>query len=67
MGYLTEKNGQYSATRLIFIIGSIWNMVLCSFLVFQEIEPSSLIAVFATIEAVFVGLKLGQKPMEQKT
>jgi hypothetical protein len=66
MGYLQEPNGSNSAARLIFVIGSIWTMLVCSFLVWKEIEPLTLIAVFSAMEGVWIGLKLGQKPMEQK-
>jgi len=67
MGYLTEDNGERSGTRLIFIVGSFWNMLLCSYLViFGDMQPTILIAVYGTIQGVLIGLKLGQKPMEQK-
>lgn len=66
MGFLTESNGRNSAARLIFIIGSIWTMFICSFLVFKETDPVTVIAVFSALEGVWIGLKLGQKPMEQK-
>jgi len=66
MGFLKEASGEYSATRLIFMIGSLWSMAICTFLsVSAEMTPGELIATFAALEGVFVGLKLGQKPMEQ--
>jgi len=66
MGYLQETNGSDSSARLIFVIGSIWNMVLCSYLAFTGVDIPLLIALFSAIEGVLIGLKLGQKPMEQK-
>ncbi len=65
-GYLKEIDGRFSSTRLIFVIGSAWNMALCSYLVFKGIEAGALVATFSAIEGVLVGLKLGQKPMEGK-
>jgi len=67
MGYLKEDNGRDSSTRLIFIIGSFWVMLMCSYLVvFTEITPGALVATYGSLEGVLIGLKLGQKPMEQK-
>jgi hypothetical protein len=66
MKFLEGADGGKSSTRLIFVVGSVWNMVLCSYLVFDGIEAGALVATFSAIEGVFVGLKLGQKPMENK-
>lgn len=66
MKFFEGTDGGKSSTRLIFVIGSIWNMALCSYLVFEGIEAGALVATFSAIEGVFVGLKLGQKPMEGK-
>jgi len=67
VGFLKgTEGGKASSTRLIFVIGSVWNMLLCSYLVFDGIEAGALVATFSAIEGVFVGLKLGQKPMEGK-
>jgi len=67
LGFFTDANGEHSSTRLIFVIGSVWNMGLCSYLViFGEIGAGALVATFSAIEGVWVGLKLGQKPMETK-
>ena len=67
MGFLTEANGRDSSARLIFVIGSIWTMMLVTyFAIFTDTTPTTLIIVFSSTEAVWVGLKLGQKPMEQK-
>ncbi len=65
-GYLREADGRLSSSRLIFVIGSIWNMALCTYLVFHGIEAGALVATFSALQGVFVGLKLGQKPMESK-
>lgn len=66
MKFLTDESGSFSSTRLIFVIGSVWNMALCTYLVFNGIEAGALVATFSALEGVFVGLKLGQKPMEGK-
>ena len=67
MGFLREATGGFSSNRLIFIIGSLWTMLLCTYLViFTDITPGALVATFSAMEGVWVGLKLGQKPMEQK-
>ena len=42
-------------------------MLMCSYLVvFTEITPGALVATYGSLEGVLIGLKLGQKPMEQK-
>jgi hypothetical protein len=66
LGFLKEEDGTFSSTRLVFVIGSVWNMTLCSYLVFDGIEAGALVATFSALQGVFVGLKLGQKPMENK-
>jgi hypothetical protein len=66
MGFLKEATGGFSSARLIFIIGSIWNMILTTYLAIQGVDVPVLIAFFSAVEGVWVGLKLGQKPMEQK-
>jgi len=63
--FLTGNDGGFSSTRLIFVIGSAWNMALCTYLVFTGIEAGALVATFSALQGVFVGLKLGQKPMEK--
>ena len=66
LGFLNEDNGQRSMTRIIFFIGSIWAMALTTFLAVTGTEPGILIAVFGSLQGTYVGLKLGQKPMEEK-
>lgn len=65
-GILREEDGSLSSTRLVFVIGSVWNMGLCTYLVLNGIEAGALVATFSALQGVFVGLKLGQKPMEGK-
>jgi hypothetical protein len=66
IGYTETSHGNKSATRLIFLIGSLWNMLMTTYLVYIRIEPAMCLAFFSGIEAVLIGLKLGQKPMENK-
>lgn len=65
-GFLEEKEGVKSSARLIFVSGSYWNMALCTFLAITGAEPTMIIAVFSAIEGVLIGIKLGQKNMENK-
>ena len=65
-GFFKEEGGSFSSARLIFAIGSVWTMALCSYLAFNGAEPGALVATFSALQGVFVGLKLGQKPMEAK-
>ena len=64
--FLKEKNGQSSSTRLIFFIGAFWTMSLTTYLTFKGNQIGELIAFFSALMGVFVALKLGQKPMEDK-
>lgn len=66
MGFLKEASGGHSSARLIFIIGSIWTMLITSYLAIKDVDIPVLIAFFTAVEGVWVALKLGQKPMEQK-
>jgi hypothetical protein len=63
--FFKEKNGQSSSTRLIFFIGSFWTMGITTYLAISGETTGSLIAFFSAVMGVFVGLKLGQKPMEK--
>jgi len=65
--FFKENNGQSSSTRLIFFIGMIWAMVTsCVFTFMFKWSAAEFILVFTTISGTFIGLKLGQKPMEKK-
>jgi hypothetical protein len=64
LGFLNENNGQRSMTRVVFLVGSVWAMALTTFLAVTGTEPGILIAVFGSLQGTYVGLKLGQKPME---
>jgi hypothetical protein len=65
--FLQAPNGDFSSARLMFVIGLAWSM---SFTTYGALAlgwtPGEIIAVFSAISAVFVALKLGQKPMEGK-
>jgi hypothetical protein len=65
--YFQEANGTKSSTRVVFVIGIMWSIMFTSLGAFiLKWSPGECIAVFTATSAVFVGLKLGQKPMEAK-
>jgi hypothetical protein len=64
--FFKEANGNDSSARLIFIIGSLWNMAVSTYLLVIGTTPAIVLAFFSGVEAVLIGLKLGQKPMESK-
>ena len=66
MRFFTDESGGQSSTRLIFVIGSVWTMGVTTFLATQGVEIPVLIAFFSAVEGIWVGLKLGQKPIEKK-
>lgn len=65
--FFNEKNGQSSSTRLIFFIGMIYAMTFTAFYAFSGVKPGTgeIIALFTAMTGVFIGLKLGQKPLEK--
>lgn len=68
--FLNESGtGQKSSTRIMFVIGLIYAMIFTACYTFIS-EPmpdvASIIALFTAMSGIFVGLKLGQKPMETK-
>ena len=66
-GFFHEKQGVRSVSRLIFFIGSLWNMTMSTILILSsDVAPAAVLAFFSGVEGVLVGLKLGQKPMEGK-
>ena len=46
-GFFQEKAGENSATRLIFVIGSIWTMGMCIYFALHGTEPAVILAFFA--------------------
>ena len=65
IGFMSENSGQKSMTRIIFMVGSVWSMGLTTYLAMTGTEPGVLLAVFGTLQGSYIGLKLGQKPMEK--
>lgn len=65
IGFLREDNGNVSSARIVFMVGSLWTMGITSYLATQGVDVPVLIAFFSAVEGVWVGLKLGQKPMEE--
>jgi hypothetical protein len=64
-GFLQSDNGNFSSARLMFVIGLSWSILFTTAGAFMlKWTPGEVIAVFTAISAVFVALKLGQKPME---
>jgi len=66
IGFLEESEGVRSATRLIFVIGSFWAMVLCSYLAINGLVWTAILSLFSGIIGVLGGIKLGQRAMEDK-
>lgn len=66
--FFNENNGQSSSTRLIFFIGIVYAMFFTALYTFTGVKPSTgeVIALFTAMTGVFIGLKLGSKPMEEK-
>ena len=64
-GYLKESNGTQSSTRVIFVIFSLYAIFASAYLFYKNNDYVAGISVFASISAIAVGLKLGQKPMEK--
>lgn len=67
--FFKETNGQSSMTRLIFFVGMLYAMGFLSFWTFKQ-QPTpgagEIVALWAGLTGTLIGLKLGQKPMEQK-
>lgn len=68
MGFFQEKQNHNSAARLIFIIGSLWNMAMVSAMAFglEDVNITGLTVFFTTIETALLAIKLGQKSLEVK-
>ena len=66
-GFFQEITGAKSSARLVFVIGMAWAMTVTTLMtIIMGWSAGEFIAVFTSRSAVFVGLKLGQKPMENK-
>jgi hypothetical protein len=66
--FLQAPNGNYSSSRLMFVIGLAYDMIMTALGLFLLAwTPGESIAFFTAIATVFVGLKLGQNAQEDKT
>ena len=59
-----DSPGSNSSGRLIFLIGSFWNMLLTTILIFRGVEPLIAMAFFSGMQAVISGAKLYQNKQE---
>ncbi len=66
VGFFEDSDGVKSSTRMIFVFGSFWNILLSTYFAFKGVEPTAILAFFAGIEGTLTGLKLGQKYIEKK-
>jgi hypothetical protein len=66
VGFLQEKPGVSSINRMIFMAGSFWNMLLCSWFAIKNVDPALVLAVYSGVQGTLIGLKLGQKSMEKE-
>jgi hypothetical protein len=66
--FLQAPNGNYSSSRLAFLAGLCYDMVMTALGLFLlSWTPGEAIAFFSAIATVFVGLKLGQNSQENNT
>jgi len=64
--FLQAPNGDFSSARLMFVIGLCWTILFTTYgALALKWTPGEIIAVFTALSAVWVALKLGQKPMEK--
>ena len=66
VGFFEEAEGEKSVTRVIFFVGSLWVMGICTYLATLKVDPVQILALFSGVEGCLIGLKLGQKAMEPK-
>lgn len=66
IGFMEEAPNQKSATRLIFIWGSFWAMMICSYAMYKGMSAGDIVTMFISIMGVLSGTKLMQKNMEVK-
>jgi hypothetical protein len=65
-GFLNAPNGDFSSARLMFVVGLSWTIAFTTYgALALAWTPGEIIAVFTALSAVWVALKLGQKPMEK--
>jgi len=64
--FFKDKSGQLSSTRLIFIIGSFWNFIICTYLLAIGKESTTILYFFAGVQGVLAGTKIVQKQQENK-
>ncbi|GAI81609.1 unnamed protein product, partial [marine sediment metagenome] len=65
MKFFEEPTGK-SITRVMFVVGVSWSMAITTLLtISMGWSAGEFIAVFTATSGIFIGLKLGQKPMEK--
>ena len=68
IGLFESYPGNTSSTRVMFVIGLAWSMLMTTLGLFLlKWGSGEAIAFLTATSAIFVGLKLGQKPMENKS
>ncbi len=65
MNFFQDAHGNFSSLRLIFVFGTLWNMLITTYLILGPGVVLEAISFFSAIEGILAGLKLGQKPMEK--
>lgn len=69
-GFFEEKPNTKSANRLIFVFGMFWLMAIVTLAIFLktfkglEVSWTEMTVLYGSISGILVGLKLGQKAME---
>lgn len=65
--FLQAPNGNYSSSRLMFVIGLSYDMIMTAIgLLTLDWTVGEGVAFFTAVATVFVGLKLGQNSQESK-
>ena len=67
-GFFQEANGVKSSFRGVFVGGMVWcRLYISAMSIMMHWTPGEIIAVFSSMSAVFGGMKLGQKALEEKS
>lgn len=66
IGFFQESEGVNSGARLIFIIGSFWNIAMSTYFALSGVDPPGVLAFFAGIETSLGAIKVSQKYLEKK-
>jgi hypothetical protein len=60
------ENGRLSSNRVVFLIGSFWNIAIATYMILSGHDSGDVLVYFSGVQGVLSGAKLIQRQLEKK-